>query len=78
MEYRGIRYTIRTGIERWQLFVVIHPEGVKEVSSNKIFGVREDADAYARQCSVACPGVVITAPLPLLTEFAARRKRESK
>jgi hypothetical protein len=49
MEYRGIRYTIRTGIERGQWFVVIHPDGVKEVSSNKIFGAREDADAYARR-----------------------------
>jgi hypothetical protein len=33
---------IRAGIERGQWFVVIHPEGV-EVSSNKIFGSREDA-----------------------------------
>jgi len=46
MEYRGIRYTIRVGIERGQWFVVIHPEGV-EVSSNKIFGSREDAEVHA-------------------------------
>jgi hypothetical protein len=39
MEYRGIRYTIRAGIERGQWFVVINPEGV-EVSSNKIFGAQ--------------------------------------
>jgi hypothetical protein len=46
MEYRGIRYTIRAGIEHGQWFVVIHPEGV-EVSSNKIFGAREDAEFHA-------------------------------
>jgi hypothetical protein len=40
MEYRGIRYTIRPGIERGQWFVVIHPE-VVEVSANKNFGARE-------------------------------------
>jgi hypothetical protein len=45
MEYRGIRYTIRAGIERGQWFVVIHPEGV-EVSANKIFGAREDAEVH--------------------------------
>ena len=28
--------------------MVIHPEGV-EVSSNKIFGAREDAEVYARR-----------------------------
>ena len=27
MEYRGIRYTIRAGIERGQYRVVIHPDG---------------------------------------------------
>jgi len=48
MDYRGIRYTIRAGIERGQWFVVIHPEGV-EVSSNKIFGSREDAEVHAHR-----------------------------
>jgi uncharacterized protein YcgI (DUF1989 family) len=48
MDYRGIRYTIRVGIERGKWFVVIHPEGV-EVSSNKIFGAREDAEFHARR-----------------------------
>ena len=43
MDYRGIRYSIRAGIERWQWFVVIHPDGV-EVLSNKIFGSRKDAE----------------------------------
>jgi uncharacterized protein YcgI (DUF1989 family) len=48
MEYRGIRYTIRAGIERGQWFVVIHPEGA-EVSANKIFGAREDAEVHAHR-----------------------------
>ena len=48
MEYRGIRYTIRAGIERGQWFVVIHPEAV-EVPANKIFGTREDAELYAHR-----------------------------
>jgi hypothetical protein len=48
MEYRGIRYTIRAGIERGQWFVVIHPEGV-EMSSNKIFEAREDAESHAHR-----------------------------
>jgi hypothetical protein len=47
MEYRGIRYTIRTGIQRAQYRVFIHPEDV-EVPANKIFGTREDAEVYAR------------------------------
>jgi hypothetical protein len=46
MEYRGIRYTIRAGIERGQWLVVIHPEGI-EVSANKVFGTREDAKVHA-------------------------------
>jgi hypothetical protein len=46
MEYRGIRYTIRAGIERAQWFVVIHPQGV-EVPANKVFGAREDAEVHA-------------------------------
>ena len=48
MEYRGIRYTIRAGIERGQWFVVIHPEGV-EMTGNKIISSREDAEFYAHR-----------------------------
>jgi hypothetical protein len=48
MEYRGIRYTIRSGIERGQWHVVIHPKGV-EVPANKIFGTREDAEVHAHR-----------------------------
>jgi len=48
MDYRGIRYSIRAGIERGQWFVVIHPEGI-EVSSKKIFGSREDAEVQAHR-----------------------------
>jgi hypothetical protein len=48
MEYRGIRYTIRAGIERGQYRLAIHPEGV-ELPTSRIFGTREDAEAYARR-----------------------------
>lgn len=48
MKYRGIRYTIRAGIERAQYRVVIHPDEV-EVPAYKIFLSREDAGAYARR-----------------------------
>ena len=47
MEYRGIRYTIRTGIERGQCRLAIHPDGV-EVPASRIFLSREDAKEYAR------------------------------
>jgi len=49
MEYRGIRYTIRAGIERRQYRVVIHPDEVEVPAKNKIFFSREDAEAYARR-----------------------------
>ena len=47
MEYRGIRYTIRAGIERRQYRVVIHPDEV-EMPANKIFLSRKDAEDYAQ------------------------------
>jgi len=52
MEYRGIRYTIRTGIERGQWFAVIHPEGV-EVAGKVITGTREHAELYARRMIIS-------------------------
>lgn len=49
MEYRGIRYTIRAGIERGHWFVAIHPQGV-EVGGNKVVhGTRESAELFARR-----------------------------
>ena len=48
MEYRGIRYTLRAGIERGQWFVAIHPDGI-EVCENKVFGDREYAEFHARR-----------------------------
>lgn len=48
MEYRGIRYTIRAGIERGHWFVVIHPEEI-EVLANKFFGSRAEAEAHAHR-----------------------------
>jgi hypothetical protein len=47
MQYRGIRYTIRAGIERARYRVCIHPDD-DEMSANKIFLSRKDAEAYAR------------------------------
>jgi hypothetical protein len=47
MEFRGIRYSIRVGIERRQYRVAIYPDDV-EMPANKIFLSREDAEAYAR------------------------------
>ena len=47
MEYRGIRYTIRAGIERGQWFVAIHPDEGVEVARNKTLGTREDAELRA-------------------------------
>jgi hypothetical protein len=46
MKYRGIRYTIRVGIERAQYRAVVYPAGV-ETLSNRISGSREDAEADA-------------------------------
>jgi hypothetical protein len=48
MEYRGIRYTIRAGIERGRWLVVIHPDGV-EVPSRQVFGTREGAEVHAHR-----------------------------
>ena len=48
MEYRGIRYTIRTGIERGQYRAAIYPDGI-EVPTNRIFGSPQDAEVYARR-----------------------------
>jgi hypothetical protein len=46
MEYRGVRYTLRAGIERGQWFVAIHPQGI-EMAEKKDFGTREDAEIKA-------------------------------
>ena len=48
MEYRGIRYTLRVGIERGQWFVAVYPQGV-ETKANKVFGTREWAELEARR-----------------------------
>jgi len=49
MEHRGIRYTIRTGIERGSWVVAIYPEGVEVGAKKKIVGTRKDAESYARR-----------------------------
>jgi hypothetical protein len=47
MEYRGIRYTIRTRIERDQWSVAIHPAGV-EKKGRVVIGSHSDAELQAR------------------------------
>jgi len=47
MEYHGIRYTIRAGIERGQWCVAIHPDR-GGLPDKKIVGTREEAQATAR------------------------------
>ena len=46
MEYRGIRYTIRTRIERDEWYVAIHPEGI-ECRGKVVVGSRKDAELEA-------------------------------
>jgi hypothetical protein len=46
MEYRGIRYTIRAGIERDQWLVAIHP-GEVEMAGKVVNGDREQAESRA-------------------------------
>jgi len=46
MQYRGIRYIVRAGIERAQYRAVIYLDGV-EIQSNRISGSREGAEADA-------------------------------
>jgi len=47
MQYRGIRYTIRTRIERQEWYVAIHPHGVEE-PGKIVAGSREDAESQAQ------------------------------
>jgi hypothetical protein len=46
VEYKGIRYAIRLGIEREQWFVAIYPAGV-EMPEKAISGSREEAESQA-------------------------------
>ena len=47
MEYRGIRYIIRAGIERGQWSVAIHPAGM-ELKGRVVIGSRKRAELRAR------------------------------
>jgi hypothetical protein len=47
VEYRGIRYTLRAGIERGQWSVAIYPAGV-EMKGMVIIGSRKHAELQAR------------------------------
>jgi hypothetical protein len=46
MEYRGIRYTIRARIERYQWIVTIYPAGVEQ-GEKIIYGDRGEAELLA-------------------------------
>jgi hypothetical protein len=46
MERRGVRYTIRIGIEPSAWSVTIHPGGI-ESAVKRVYGTREDAEAEA-------------------------------
>jgi hypothetical protein len=46
MECRGIRYTIRTRIERQEWYIAIHPNGV-ELPGKVVVGSREEAELQA-------------------------------
>ncbi|MGN6718887.1 MAG: hypothetical protein ACTHLX_16010 [Candidatus Binatia bacterium] len=47
MEYRGVRYTIRAGIERDSWSVAIYPGGV-ESSAYRLYGTRANAEYRVR------------------------------
>lgn len=47
MEYKGVRYVIRVGIERDQWCIAIHKAG-NELQEKRVSGTREDAQFYAR------------------------------
>jgi hypothetical protein len=48
MQYRGVRYAIRIGIERGQWRVAIHPPGNRLPQERTVSGTREDAEITAR------------------------------
>jgi hypothetical protein len=48
MEYRGIRYTLRAGIQRGRWLAVIHPEDI-EIPAKKSAATHEDAEVYAQR-----------------------------
>jgi hypothetical protein len=54
MERRGIRYTIRIGIERGQWRVAIYLPGQKLPKERTVFGTRKDAETTARSMIDAC------------------------
>jgi hypothetical protein len=47
MEHRGVRYTIRAGIERDSWSVAIYPSGV-ESDAYRFYGTRANAEYRAR------------------------------
>ena len=48
MEYKGVRYTIRIGIEREQWFVALHPPGNEFPEEKRVSGTRKSAESKVR------------------------------
>jgi hypothetical protein len=46
MEHRGVRYTVRAGIEPNLWSISIYPDGI-ESRSNRVYGARKDAEFHA-------------------------------
>ena len=46
MDYRGVRYTIRAGIEPNLWSISIYPDGI-ESRASRIYGLRKDAEFEA-------------------------------
>jgi hypothetical protein len=47
MEHRGVRYTVRAGIERDSWSVAIYPDGV-ELVAHRFYGTRANAEFRIR------------------------------
>jgi hypothetical protein len=74
MEYRGIRYTLRAGVERGQWSVVIYPQGV-ETTGVKVFGTRNDAEDHARRMINRWPQPKLGRSVKQLPEENSNEKR---
>ena len=46
MDYRGVRYTVRAGIEPNLWSISIYPDGI-ESRANRLYGPRKDAELQA-------------------------------
>ena len=65
MDYRGVRYTIRAGIEPNLWSISIYPDGI-ESRANRLYGPRKDAELQAHS--------MINEWLQKRSEISSRRK----